>query len=130
SLGPEPRTARCHPADIAETSAIERLAADINGSGTGVDILIHSAGVHAIGRIEATTSEDLDRQYKTNVRGPFLLTRALLSALRTRRGQVVFINSSAGLAARGEVGPYAATKHALTALANSLREEVNSDGIR
>ena len=43
---------------------------------------------------------------------------------------MVFINSSAGLAARGHVGQYAATKHALKAVADSLREEVNSDGVR
>jgi NADP-dependent 3-hydroxy acid dehydrogenase YdfG len=43
---------------------------------------------------------------------------------------VVFINSSDGLSARGQVGPYSATKHALKALADSFREEVNTEGLR
>ena len=73
---------------------------------------------------------ELDMQYRTNVRAPYLLTQALLPLLRRRQGQVVFINSSVGLAARAQVGPYAATKHALKALADSFREEVNTSGLR
>lgn len=42
----------------------------------------------------------------------------------------MFINSSVGIVARGGIGPYAATKHALKAIADSLRDEVNKDGIR
>ena len=61
---------------------------------------------------------------------PFLLTQALLPDLLARRGQVVFVNSSAGLAARAGVAQYAATKHALKALADSLREEVHGHGVR
>ena len=61
---------------------------------------------------------------------PYLLTQSLLQLLRRRQGQMVFINSSAGLSARGEMAPYAATKHALKAVADSFREEVNADGLR
>jgi NADP-dependent 3-hydroxy acid dehydrogenase YdfG len=50
--------------------------------------------------------------------------------LKSSRGQIVFINSSVGLVARANVGQYAATKHALKAVADSLREEVNTDGVR
>jgi NADP-dependent 3-hydroxy acid dehydrogenase YdfG len=42
----------------------------------------------------------------------------------------VFINSSAGLNASANVGQYAATKHALKAVADSLRHEVNAEGLR
>ena len=66
----------------------------------------------------------------TNVRAPYLLTRALLPSLRAAQGEVVFINSSAGLTARAGIAQYAATKHALKAIADSLREEVNPDGVR
>jgi NAD(P)-dependent dehydrogenase (short-subunit alcohol dehydrogenase family) len=72
----------------------------------------------------------LDWQYRTNVHAPYLLTQALLPLLRRQQGQVVFINSSVGLIARGQVGPYAATKHALKAIADSFREEVNAEGLR
>ena len=72
----------------------------------------------------------VDQHYQTNLRGPYLLTQALLPLLKLRRGQIVFMNSSAGLDARANVAQYAASKHALKAIADSLREEINRDGIR
>ena len=96
-----------------------------------VDILIHSAGVIHQDVMEQACVEDFDIQYATNVRAPYVLTKSLLPLLSAASGQIVFINSSAGLnAKRPEVGQYAATKHALKALADSLREEVNPKGIR
>ena len=74
--------------------------------------------------------EEFDRQFQTNVRGPYSLTQALLPMLKSRHGQIVFLNSSAGIAGRAGAGQYAATKHALRAVADSLREEVNQDGVR
>ena len=78
----------------------------------------------------AAPVDDVDWQYRTNIRAPYRLTQALLPTLRTRRGQVVFISSSI-VFGRGEgVGQYAATKHALRSFGDSLRQEVNGDGIR
>jgi NADP-dependent 3-hydroxy acid dehydrogenase YdfG len=81
--------------------------------------------------LERAHVENLDLQYATNVRAPYLLTKYLLPLLTAAHGQIVFINSSAGLTAkRPEVGQYGATKHALKAIADSLREEVNPKGVR
>ncbi|MGB8887737.1 MAG: SDR family NAD(P)-dependent oxidoreductase [Candidatus Korobacteraceae bacterium] len=99
--------------------------------GGRLDILIHCAGVIHQDRMEDARVEDLDLQYATNVRAPYALTKCLLPLLTASRGQIVFINSSAALnAERAEVGQYAATKHALRGIANSLREEVNPKGVR
>ena len=96
-----------------------------------LDILVHSAGVIHLDPMEQARIEDFDVQYATNVRVPYLITQRLLPLLIRARGQVVFINSSVGLTAkRPEIGQYSATKHALKAVADSLREEVNSKGIR
>jgi NADP-dependent 3-hydroxy acid dehydrogenase YdfG len=95
-----------------------------------VDVLVHAAGDIVLGDMNSSTIDDLDRQYKVNLRAPYLLTQKLLPRVRSRQGQVVFINSSMGVHARANVGQYAATKHALKAVADSLREEVNSDGVR
>ena len=73
---------------------------------------------------------DFELQYRTNVLAPYALTQALLPMLAAYRGQIVFVNSSAGLAAPENLSQYAATKHALKAIADSLRKEVNPDGIR
>src|SRR5262249_39921193 len=95
-----------------------------------VDILIQSAGVHFAGSIEHASLTDFDRLYQTNVRAPYVLTQALLPLLKERRGQVVFINSSSGIAAKPMTAQYDSTKHALKAIADSLRGEVNAHGIR
>jgi NADP-dependent 3-hydroxy acid dehydrogenase YdfG len=70
-------------------------------------------------------------QYHSNVRGYYALVQALLPLLRRRQGQVVFINSSVATrpSASGG-GQYAAMQYALRAIADSLRDEVNPDGIR
>jgi len=93
-------------------------------------VLVHSAGVISMGPVESAPVEELDRQYRINVRAPYVLTRALLPMLMPRRGQIVFVNSFAGLAAAPNLSQYAATKFALKALADSLRAEVNPAGVR
>jgi NADP-dependent 3-hydroxy acid dehydrogenase YdfG len=81
--------------------------------------------------MERARLTDFDFQYATNVRAPYALTQRLLPSLMAARGQIVFINSSVGLTAkRPDIGQYAATKHALKAIADSLREEVNPKGLR
>ena len=122
--------ARSYPTDVTDDGAVGALVERLTREHTSIDVLVHSAGVYAMGVVEDAPVGDLDAQYRTNVRAPYLLTQALLPALRRSRGQVVFVNSSAGLTARGGVGPYASTKHALRALADSLRDEVNDAGVR
>jgi NADP-dependent 3-hydroxy acid dehydrogenase YdfG len=122
--------ARCYPTDVTDDRAVAALVQRLTDEHASVDVLVHSAGVHSIGAVEEAAVGELDAQYRTNVRAPYLLTQGLLPALRGSRGQVVFVNSSAGLTARGRVGQYASTKHALRALADSLREEVNDAGVR
>lgn len=121
--------AQCHVVDLAQPEAIQRLGGDELALAP-VALLVHSAGVFAQGQLASAPVEDLDGQYAVNVRAPYLLTQLLLPKLRQSRGQIVFINSTAGLAARAQVSQYAASKHALKALADSLRDEVNADGVR
>ena len=73
---------------------------------------------------------DFDTQYQTNVRAPYALTQSLLPHLKRRHGQVVFINSSSGVVAKPTSGQYDSTKHALRAIADSLRAEINPHGVR
>lgn len=93
-------------------------------------VLAHVAGAHCLAPIEATEVGAFDAMMAVNARAPLLLTRLCLPALRAAQGQVVFINSTQGLAASARVGAYAASKHALKAVADALREEVNAAGVR
>jgi len=96
----------------------------------GVDLLVHALGAYCAGPVATTPPEELDRQLTVNLRVPYQLTRLLLASLIERRGQIVFVSSSAALRPRGTVGAYAASKAALGALAAALRDEVNAEGVR
>jgi short-subunit dehydrogenase len=122
---------RSYPTDLSNRGDIERLIQSISKDFDRVDLLIHSAGDISWGPIETMPFEDLERQFRVNVYAPYLLTQGLLSKLRTSQGQVVFINSSSGIAnAKAYMSGYAASKHSLKAIADSLRNEVNSEGVR
>jgi NADP-dependent 3-hydroxy acid dehydrogenase YdfG len=117
-------------ADLESENDVHEVSRRLLARSEGVDVLIHSAGAIELGSLEMARGDDFDRLYRVNLRAPFLLTQDLLGALRRARGQVVFINSSAGLRASSLNVLYAATKHGLKAIADGLRDEVNADGIR
>ncbi len=126
-------TARVEPfrADLSVSPNIERIAQFIRREFGRLDILVHSAGVMYLDRMQDAWLKHFDIQYLCNVRAPYLLTQKLLPLLKESAGQIVFINSSVGLnAKRADAGQYAATHFAMKAIADSLREEVNAEGIR
>lgn len=122
--------AQCYPADLAQDEHMRELCDCLLRDFGHIDILVHCAGAISLGPIERASAEEFDRQYRINVRAAAMLTQRLLPAMRPRYGQIVFINSSAGESAKAQVGQYAATKHALRAIADSLRDEVNATGRR
>jgi len=117
-------------ADLSTDGGISGLVEDVSKDFGRMDVLVHAAGTLCLGNIEAAAWGDLDEQYRVNLRAPFLLTKASLPMLKASRGQIVFINSTAGLAAGADNGLYAATKSALRSLSGSIRDHVNSLGIR
>lgn len=121
---------RAYPADIADDAERELLVRRLQQEHGRADILVQNAAVHQAASVESSAIEDLDLHYRTNLRAPYALTKALMSMLKARRGQVVFINSSSGVSAKPMTSQYDATKHALRAFADSLRGEVNAAGIR
>ncbi|HZG03576.1 MAG TPA: SDR family oxidoreductase [Streptomyces sp.] len=95
-----------------------------------VDSLLHVAGVVELGGIGELTPKIWNATLAVNLVGPAELTRLLLPQLRLARGHVVFVNSGAGLDAHADWGAYAASKHGLKALADSLRAEEKANGVR
>ncbi|MFE6037121.1 SDR family oxidoreductase [Streptomyces sp. NPDC056452] len=95
-----------------------------------LDSLLHIAGVVELGRIGDLTPKAWHFQLNANLIAPAELTRLLLPQLRVSQGSVVFVNSGAGLEAHAEWGAYAASKHGLKALADSLRHEEHGSGVR
>jgi short-subunit dehydrogenase len=119
-----------YQADLIVDENIRDLSTRLQRDCPSIDLLVHGAGLISTGPLESASVEDLDRQYRINVRAPYYLTQALLPILRTHHGQIVFINSLVGINAKAGSSQYSATKHALKALADSLRQEVNSHGVR
>lgn len=91
---------------------------------------MHNAAHFARAPVEHRSHDDVETTWRTNVRAPLQLTQALLGLLKASRGEIVFVNSSSGINAKPTTAVYDASKHALKALADSLRAEVNADGIR
>jgi NADP-dependent 3-hydroxy acid dehydrogenase YdfG len=117
--------------DLTEDSAIGTLVTDIRDAHGRLDILAHCAGIIAHGTLEKTPVESLDDQYRSNVRIFYSAAQQLLPLLRRGRGQVVVVNSSiVSGGPKPGTAQFAATQHALRALTDTFRNEVNADGIR
>jgi len=95
-----------------------------------VDSLLHIAGVVDLGQVGELTPKSWHHQLNVNLIAPAELTRHFLPQLRAARGHVVFVNSGAGLNAHASWSAYAASKHGLKALADSLRIEERANGLR
>jgi NADP-dependent 3-hydroxy acid dehydrogenase YdfG len=122
--------ARLYSADLTREEDIRALVADVDRDSGRLDVLVHCAGSIYHGEHAHASVSELDTLYRSNVRGPYLLTQLALPLLRVGPGQIVFVNSSSGLKARARAGQFSATQHAMKAIADSLRDEVNADGIR
>lgn len=125
-----PAKIRCYQADLTNDGEVSGFVGELLADFGAIHLLVHSAGVFAMGNLETAPLADFDLQYRCNVRAPYALTQLLLPRLIEKQGQIVFINSTAGLSAGSGVSQYAATKHALKAVADSLRQEVNPRGVR
>ena len=95
-----------------------------------LDVLVHSAGVEEGVRIADTPLDTWRRVFEVNVFAVAELTRLALPALRTSQGIVVAINSGSGFVSGPGGGIYGASKFALRALTDALREEERPHGVR
>src|SRR5699024_11582835 len=87
-----------------------------------VDVLVHAAAIANALSVDSARVEDWRAHMELNVYVPAELTRVLLPGLRKAEGTAIFINSGAGRGGYGGTVVYAATKHALYALADGLRK--------
>ena len=107
-------------ADLTDEAAVAQAVARVKS----LDVLVHSAGILAhYGPFAEATTDRWRTVMDVNLIAPATLTRLLLPALRQAHGLVVFINSGAGLNAGRGMSVYAASKFALTALADALRAD-------
>ncbi|ROQ39464.1 NADP-dependent 3-hydroxy acid dehydrogenase YdfG [Frondihabitans sp. PhB188] len=131
ALAAELPSATTWAAELTGDGALDGfLAAGPDGSLTTLDVLVHSAGVIGGSTVEATSRDEWRRVLEVNVVAVAEITRVALPALRAARGTVIVINSGAGFTSRGDGGVYAASKFAVRAFADALRQEERAHGVR
>jgi NADP-dependent 3-hydroxy acid dehydrogenase YdfG len=107
------------PLDLTDPEEIESACEIVDE----LDVLVHNAGLSIPGRVAESDVDEWRATFSVNVFGPVALTLALLPALRSARGQVVFINSGSGRKVSSGMASYSASKFALRAFADSLRDD-------
>ena len=96
-----------------------------------LDVLVNNAGVMLLGTIAGADTEDWRRMLHTNVLGLMYMTHAAIEGMVEQgSGDVVNISSVAGRTARKGAGVYNASKWAVNAFSESLRQEVTGRGVR
>ena len=118
-------------ADVADPGQAAGAVEQIAGAIGEIGVLVNNAGVLIARPIEEMTLEDWDVTMATNVRSLFLMTRAVLPAMRRRReGTIVNVASLAGRNGFAGGTAYSASKHAVLGFSRSLMLEVRKDNVR
>ncbi|MGH7497575.1 MAG: SDR family oxidoreductase [Gemmatimonadales bacterium] len=118
-------------ADVGDAAQAARAVEQITAAIGEIGVLINNAGVLIARPFEEMTLEDWDTTMMTNVRSLFLMTRAVLPAMRRRRqGDIVNVSSLAGRNGFPGGTAYTASKHAVLGFSRSLMLEVRKDNVR
>ena len=120
------------PTDVTDPAACAALVARTVERFGSLEILVNNAGLGLYGSIPEGDPDDWRRMFDVNVLGVLYSTRAAVRHMLARgTGDVVFVSSLAGRRVPAPDGTvYAATKHAITAVAEGLRLDVHEKGIR
>jgi 3-oxoacyl-[acyl-carrier protein] reductase len=118
-------------ADVTSATDVERLAEAAQKALGAVDILVNNAGLGLFGPAHERSEEEWDRVLDTNLKGAFLVSRALLSAMiRRKSGHIINISSLAGKNTFAGGGIYCASKWGLHGLSGCMAEDLREYGIR
>ncbi len=131
---PELEDAYLYSIDLTNPIHITELQKKIERNTPKIDVLINNAGCYVEKSLEDTDIRDFDQLFYTNLRGPMLLTQALLPLLGLAKAPLIINVSSSGALNTGHHGNthavYAASKAALTRFSDAMREEFNRKHIR
>ena len=115
--------------DVTQLPSCEAAMAQATARFGGIDVLINNAGIAHRSAFADTQVDVLRRVMDVNFFGAVHCTHAAIASLRQRKGMVIAISSVAGFSPLiGRTG-YAASKHALHGFFDSLRTEVQDDGV-
>ena len=117
--------------DVTDAGQIETVTARLDGAcgAAGLSGVVNNAGIAIGGPLEFLSLDEWRTQLEVNVVGQVAVTRAVLPLLRRATGRVVFVGSLSGRVSTPMMGPYGASKHAIEAIGESLREELRPWGM-
>jgi 3-oxoacyl-[acyl-carrier protein] reductase len=119
------------PGDVSDEGSVSRCVAAAEQALGPIDVLVNNAGVYAHGAIDRLDALVFDHTIAVNLRGPFLMARAILPGMKSRRrGHVINIASTA--ARRGFAGgaAYCASKFGLSGLSEAMLYDARGFDVR
>jgi NAD(P)-dependent dehydrogenase (short-subunit alcohol dehydrogenase family) len=119
-----------HAADVADEEAVAELFATLRAQFGRLDLLVNNAGAFDGAPLDAFPLEAWDRVLSTNLRGPFLCTRAALQLMKPQReGRIINIGSISAQRVRPHSAAYSASKHGLWGLSQVTALEGREYGV-
>jgi NADP-dependent 3-hydroxy acid dehydrogenase YdfG len=116
--------------DVTDERSMAEAVAHVTDAEGAVGVLINNAGYSQSGAVETVTTEQLHRQFETNVFGLMRMCQLVLPGMRSQQwGKIVNIGSMGGRLVFPGGGIYHATKYAVEALSDALRFEVRGFGV-
>ncbi|MCS5709295.1 SDR family NAD(P)-dependent oxidoreductase [Candidatus Berkiella cookevillensis] len=115
--------------DVSKETEIEKAVATVQQQLGSIDVVIANAGFGVVANVENLTLTDFQRQFETNVYGVLRTLYATLDDLKKTQGRLVIIGSASGHISIPKYAAYAMSKHAITALAETLYAELAPYGI-
>lgn len=119
------------PLDVTDQASVEAFARAAQKVASGVDVVVHCAGILNLGSCEELTVEEYAAVMNTNFLGAVRMNQIVLPLMREKgQGRIVMLSSINGLMGVPFQSAYTAAKHALEGYAECLQQEVRGHGIQ
>jgi NAD(P)-dependent dehydrogenase (short-subunit alcohol dehydrogenase family) len=116
--------------DVTSADSVENAIETVNTEWDNVDVLVNSAGWSKISPIEHTSEEVWDRTLDINLKGMFLLSRAVVPAMKEQKwGRIINLSSQSGKKGNSSYTAYCASKFGVIGFTQALAQELAEDGI-
>ena len=117
--------AEAHPCDVSQAAAVTAVVEKIHAAHGRIDILVNNAGVTRDTLLPRMSDEEWDEVLATNLRGPFLFTRAVSRPMMQQRyGRIVNVASVSGLIGNPGQANYSASKAGLVGMTRTVAKEL------
>ena len=118
-------------ADVSHTKQVDEMVKKILTHHQAIDVLVNNAGISCVGALHETTEEELDRVLRINLKGPMVMSQAVLpSMLKRKKGSIIHISSAVAEMGVMRRAVYTATKGALLSLTRAMQVDYAKDNIR